>query len=81
MPGRRSRRALGALIACVLLWPTASQAQEAGKRLKDVEQALEASESQSQTLDRKAGELQQEILALQNKSIEAAEKPRIWNHS
>ena len=73
-PGRRSRRALGALIACVLLWPTASQAQEAGKRLKDVEQALEASESQSQTLDRKAGELQQEILALQNKSIEAAEK-------
>lgn len=73
-PGRRRLRAFGALIACVLLWPAASQAQEAGKRLKDVEQALEASESQSQTLDRKAGELQQEILALQNNSIEAAEK-------
>jgi septal ring factor EnvC (AmiA/AmiB activator) len=58
----------------MLLWPGASQAQETSERLKDVEQALEASESESQSLGRKADELQQEIAALQDQSIEAAEK-------
>jgi len=72
--GQRGFRAFGALLACVLLWPGASQAQETDERLKDVEQALEASESESQSLGRKADELQQEIAALQDKSIEAAEK-------
>jgi len=72
--GQCGFRAFGALFACVLLWPGAGQAQETSERLKDVEQALEASESESQTLGRKADELQQEIVALQDKSIEAAEK-------
>ena len=72
--GQRGFRAFGALLACVLLWPGASQAQETSERLKDVEQALEASESESQSLGRKADELQQEIAALQDQSIEAAEK-------
>ena len=72
--GQRGFRAVGALLACVLLWPGASQAQETGERLKDVEQALEASESESQSLGRKADELQREIAALQDQSIEAAEK-------
>jgi septal ring factor EnvC (AmiA/AmiB activator) len=72
--GQRGFRAVGALLACVLLWPGASQAQETSERLKDVEQALEASESESQSLGRKADELQQEIAALQDQSIEAAEK-------
>jgi len=72
--GQRGFRAVGALLACVLLWPGASQAQETSERLKDVEQALEASESESQSLGRRADELQQEIAALQDKSIEAAEK-------
>ncbi len=70
---RRGLRVFGALIACVLLGPAASQAQETRERLKDVEQALESSESQSQSLGRKADELQQEIVAPQDKSIEAAE--------
>ncbi len=72
--GQHGFRAVGALFACVLLWPGASQAQETSERLKDVEQALEASESESQSLGRKADELQQEIAALQDQSIEAAEK-------
>ena len=72
--GQRGFRAVGALLACVLLWPGASQAQETSERLKDVEQALEASESESRSLGRRADELQQEIAALQDKSIEAAEK-------
>lgn len=72
--GRYGLRTLGVLLACLLFWPGQSQAQETGKRLKEVEQALEASESRSQSLGRKADELQQEIVALQNKSIEAAEK-------
>jgi septal ring factor EnvC (AmiA/AmiB activator) len=72
--GQHGFRAVGALFACVLLWPGASQAQESSERLKDVEQALEASESESQSLGRKADELQQEIAALQDQSIEAAEK-------
>jgi septal ring factor EnvC (AmiA/AmiB activator) len=72
--GQRGFRAVGALLACMLLWPGASQAQETTERLKDVEQALEASESERQSLGRRADELQQEISALQDKSIEAAEK-------
>jgi septal ring factor EnvC (AmiA/AmiB activator) len=71
---QRGFRAFGALFACMLLWPGESQAQEPSERLKDVEQALEASESESQSLGRKADELQLEIGALQDKSIEAAEK-------
>ncbi len=73
-PTGRYGSALGLVLACALVWPGSSQAQETGKRLSDVEQALEASESRSQTLGRKAAELQQEIADLQNKSIEAAEK-------
>ncbi len=72
--GRRARGPLGALTACLLLWPAASESQEVGKRLDDVEQALEASEAESETLDRRAEELQGEIVALQDKSIAAAEK-------
>ncbi len=71
---QRGFRAFGALFACMLLWPGEGQAQETSERLKDVEQALEASESESQSLGRKADELQQEIVALQDKSIDAAEK-------
>jgi murein hydrolase activator len=74
----RHGSAFGLLLACALAgalaWPGDSRAQETGKRLSEVEQALEASESRSQTLRRKAAELQQEIAGLQNKSIEAAEK-------
>ncbi len=66
--------ALGLVLACALVWPGNSQAQETGKRLSDVEQALEANESRSQTLGRKATELQHEIADLQKKSIEAADK-------
>jgi len=54
--------------------PGAGQAQETDKRLKQVEEALEASASQSQSLAHKADELQKEIAALQDQSIEAAEK-------
>ena len=72
--GRRARGLLGALTAGLLLWPAASEAQETDKRLEDVEQALEASEAQRETLGRQAEELQGEIVALQDKSIEAAEK-------
>ena len=72
--GRLAVSALGALSASLLLWPAASEAQEAGKRLQDVEQALEASESQSETLGHQAEKLRKEIVALQDKSIEAAEK-------
>lgn len=72
--GRCGLCALGAVLACVLLWPGDGLAQETGERLKEVEQALEANQSRGQTLEQKADELAQEIAALQNQSIEAAEK-------
>jgi len=72
--GRYGFRALGAVLACVLLWPEGSRGEEAGERLKEVERALQANESQGQSLQLKAEELRQEIAALQDQSIEVAEK-------
>ena len=72
--GRHGRRVCGALLVCIVMSPGGAPAQEAGKRLKQVEQALEASETQSETLAREADELQTEIASLQDKSIDVAEK-------
>jgi len=64
----------GAVLVGLVMSPGGTTAQEAGERLEQVEQALEASETQSETLARKADELQEEIASLQDKSIETAEK-------
>lgn len=71
---RLGLRAVGTVLACALLWPQASQGEETGARLKEVEQALEANESRGQSLQNKAEALRQEIAALQGQSIEVAEK-------
>jgi len=66
--------ARGALLACVCVLPAVAKAEETGQRLKQLEKALEASESRGQSLERRAEALLEEITALQDQSIETAEK-------
>jgi septal ring factor EnvC (AmiA/AmiB activator) len=66
--------ARGALLACVCVWPAVAGAEEPGQRLKQLEKALEDSETRGQSLERQAEALLEEITALQDQSIEAAEK-------
>ena len=56
----------GAVLLGLVMSPGGAPAQEADKRLEQVEQALEDSEAKSKTLAREADELQKEISRLQD---------------